>query len=164
MACDQSGTERVPPTLLLPRAKTRLLPIVGVLYDQERFDGKEEACPVATSKLLDRNLVAVRVSDDSAYPVIRHGDIAVLEAVENLNDNEITRLEDRIVVAVLGSEGDSFAYLKRLGNEVSPGIRILENVGMKGSALAVATRADTGSSSIAILQRLWRVQGVMRRS
>lgn len=163
LACDQSGTERVPPTLLLPRAKTRLLPIVGVLYDQERFYGKEEACPVATSKLLDRNLVAVRVSDDSAYPVIRHGDIAVLEAVENLNDNEIAQLEDRIVVAILGSEGDSFAYLKRLGAEVSPGMRILENVGMKGSALAVATSTDTGSPGIGTLQRLWRVHGTFRR-
>lgn len=162
LACDQSGTERVPPTLLLPRAKTRLLPIIGVLYDQERFDGKEEACPVATCKLLDRILVAVRVSDDSAYPVIRHGDTVLLEAVENLNDNDIARLEDRIVVAVLGSGGDSFAYLKRLGSEISPGIRILENVGIKGRALAVATSADAGSPSIDILQRLWRVHGTFR--
>jgi len=162
LACDQSGTERVPPTLLLPRTKTLLLPIIGVLYDQERLDGKEEACPVATSKLLDRRLVAVRVVDDSAYPVIRNGDIAVLEAVENLTGSEIARLEDRIVVAVLGSEGDSFAYLKRLGGEVLPGMRILENVGMKGSALAVATSADAGSPGIGTLQRLWRVHGMFR--
>ncbi len=162
LACDQSGTERVPPTLLLPSAKTRLLPIIGVLYDQERFDGKEEASPIATCKLLDRNLVAVRVSDDSAYPAIRHGDTAVLEAVENLNDNDIARLENRIVVAVLGREEDSFAYLKRLGSEISPGIRILENVGMQGSALAVATSADAGSPSIGTLQRLWRVHGMLR--
>ncbi|WP_419906475.1 hypothetical protein [Hoeflea sp.] len=162
LACDQSGTERVPPTLLLPRAKTLLLPIVGVLYDQERFAGKEEACPVATSKLLDRKLVAVRVVDDSAYPVIRNGDIAVLEAVENLTDSEIARLEDRIVVAALGNEGDSFAYLKRLGGEVSPGVRILENVGTKGSALAVVTSADTGSLGIGALQRLSRVHGMFR--
>lgn len=163
LSCDQSGTERVAPTRLLPRAKTLLLPIVGVLYDQERFDGKEEACPVATSKLLDRNLVAVRVVDDSAYPVIRNGDTAVLEAVENLNENDIARLEDRIVVAVLDSEGDSFAYLKRLGGEVSPGIRILENVGLKGSALAVATSADAGSSGIGTLEKLWRVHGTFRQ-
>ncbi|PIW29653.1 MAG: hypothetical protein COW30_04615 [Rhodospirillales bacterium CG15_BIG_FIL_POST_REV_8_21_14_020_66_15] len=162
LACDQSGTERVPPTLLLPRAKTRLLPIIGVLYDHVRFDGKEEACPVATSKLLDKKLVAVRVSDDSAYPVIRHGDVAILEAAENLTDNEIARLEDRIVVAVLGSEGDSFAYLKRLGAEVSPGVRILENVGIKGSALAVATNVTAGSLGIGTLQRLWRVHGTFR--
>ena len=162
LACDQSGTERVPPTLLLPSAKTRLLPIIGVLYDQERFDGREEACPIATCKLLDRNLVAVRVSDDSAYPAIRHGDTAVLEAVENLNDNDIARLENRIVVAVLSREEDSFAYLKRLGSEISPGIRILESVGMQGSALAVATSADAGSPSIGTLQRLWRVHGMFR--
>ncbi|MEM7169970.1 MAG: hypothetical protein AAF530_07350 [Pseudomonadota bacterium] len=163
LACDRWGTDRVPPTLLLPRAKTLLLPIVGVLYDQERFVGKEEACPVATSKLLDRKLVAVRVVDDSAYPVIQSGDIAVLEAVENLTDREISRLEDRIVVAVLGSEGNSFAYLKRLGGKVSPGTRILENVGLKGSAIAISTNADTGSPGIGKLQRLWRVHGMFRQ-
>jgi ATP:corrinoid adenosyltransferase len=163
LACDQSGTERVPPTLLLPRAKTRLLPIIGVLYDQERFEGKEEACPVTACKLLDRTLVAVRVSDDSAYPVIRDGDTVLLEAIEIVDGNEIARLEDRIVVAVMGSEGESFAYLKRLGTEVSPGIRILENVGMKGSALAVATGAEAASSHIGALQMIWRVHGTFRQ-
>lgn len=86
----------------------------------------------------------------------------MLEAVEDLNDNDIARLEDRIVVAVLGSEGDSFAYLKRLGSEASPGIRILENVGMKGSALAIATSVDAGLAGIGTLQRLWRVHGTFR--
>jgi SOS-response transcriptional repressor LexA len=162
LACDRSGTERVPPTLVLPRAQTRLLPIIGVFYEEERFDGKEEACAVATCKLLDRNLVAVRVSEDSAYPVIRNGDIALLEAVENLDDNEIAHLEDGIVVAVMGSEGDSFAYLKRLGSEVSPGIRIFENVGMKGNALAVATNAQASAPNIQKLQKLWRVHGTFR--
>ena len=162
LACDRTGTERVAPTLLLPAAKTRLMPIVGVLYEQERFEGREEACRVETSGLLDRKLVAVRVSDDSAYPVIRHGDIAVLEAVESPTEDEIARLEDRIVVAVLGSEGESFAYLKRLGSQVSPGVRILENVGMKGRALAVATSALENLPGIGTLQKLWRVHGMFR--
>lgn len=162
LACERSGTERVPPTLQLPRAKTRLLPIVGVLYDQEKFDGKEEACPVETSKLLDRKFVAVHVSDDSAYPIIRHGDMAVLEAVKNLNDKEIAQHEDRIVVAILDRAGESFAYLKRLGAEVSPGMRILENAGMKGSALLIATNDGISSAKIGTLQRLWRVHGTIR--
>ncbi len=133
-----------------------------MLYDQERFDGKEEACPVATSKLLERKLVAMRVVDDSAYPFIRNGDIAVLEVLEELTDNDIARLQDRIVAMVLGSEEASFAYLKRLGGEISPGMRILENLGMKGRALAVATRAYTGLPGIGTLQRLWRVHGIFK--
>jgi hypothetical protein len=162
LACDRSGTDRVPPTLLLTRAKTRFLPIIGVLYDQEIFDGKEEACPVAACKLLYRNLVAIRVSDENAYPVIGNGDTVLLEANENLNRSEVSRLEDQIVVAVADSAGENFAYLKRLGGEISPGIRILENVGMRGGALAVAMTADAGSDGISTLQMLWRVQGTFR--
>ena len=96
------------------------------------------------------------------YPVVRNGDIALLEAVENLTDNAIAQLEDRIVVAVEGSGGESFAYLKRLGGEVSPRIRILENIGLKGRAFVVATSADASSHSIGVLQKLWRVHGIFR--
>ena len=102
LACDRTGTDRVAPTLMLLRARTRLLPVVGVLYDQQSFDGKEEACPIDASKILDRNLVVARVTDDSAYPVIRSGDIVLLEAVKSLSADEIARLEDRIVVATTG--------------------------------------------------------------
>ena len=102
------------------------------------------------------------LTDDSAYPVIRSGEIVLLEALKNLDTQEIARLEDRIVVAVTGGSGESFAYLKRLGREVAPGIRILENVGMKGSALAVATREDATAADIQVLQTLWRVHGTLR--
>ena len=63
LACDRTGTDRVAPTLMLLRARTRLLPVVGVLYDQQSFDGKEEACPIDASKILDRNLVVARVTE-----------------------------------------------------------------------------------------------------
>ncbi len=162
LACDRTGTDRVAPTRVLPRAKTRLLPVVGVLYDQESFEGKEEACPINASKILDRNLVAVRVTDDSAYPVIRSGDIALLETMKSLSADEIVRLEDRIVVATTGGTTDSFAYLKRLGGEVSPGVRILENVGMKGSALTISISTEGAAGDIPVLEALWRVHGTLR--
>lgn len=136
--------------------------IVGVLYDQESFGGKEEACPIDACKILDRNLVAARVTDDSAYPVIRSGEIVLIEAVNTMTAGEIARLEDRIVVAVTGGSGERFAYLKRLGGEVAPGLHILENVGMKGSALAIATSADTARGNVQVLQMLWRVHGVLK--
>ncbi len=163
LSCDQTGTERVPPSLLLPRARTRLLPVIGVLYDQESFAGKEEAIAIQGSKLLERHLVAARVMDDSAYPVIRSGDLVLMEAVANLEADEIERLEDRIVVALTGSGSESFAYLKRLGEQKATGFRILENVGWKGSALAVAIGEDAASLGISRLQMLWRVHGTLRR-
>lgn len=162
LACDRTGTKRVPPTLVLPRAKTRLLPIVGVLYDQEAFGGKEEACLIDASKILAKNLVAARVTDDSAYPVIRSGDIVLLEAVQNITPEEIRCLEDRIVAVTADDCGETFAYLKRLGKEVAPDLRILENVGLKGSALAVLTSGDGGRENIPILQALWRAHGTLR--
>ena len=162
LACDRNGTERVPPTILLPRARTRLMPIIGVLYEQERFWRQTgEACPVNFCKLLERKLVAARVADDSAYPVIRSGDIVLLEAV-NMESGEISSLEDRIVVATAGGPGESFAYLKRLGGEISSGVRILENVGVKGSALAVCTNLESASTGVHLLQALWRVHGTVR--
>ena len=162
LSCDQTGTERVPPSLLLPRARTRLLPVIGVLYDQERFAGKEEAIPIQGSRLLERHLVAARVMDDSAYPVIRSGDLVLMEAVANLEADEIERLEDRIVVALTGNGSESFAYLKRLGEQKATGFRILENVGWKGSALVVATSEVAAFSGIPPLQMLWRVHGTLR--
>lgn len=164
LACDRTGAVRVAPTLVLPRARTRLLPVVGVLYDQESFGGKEEACPIDASKILARNLVAARVTDDSAYPVIRSGDIVLLEAVKSLSADEIARLEDRIVVATTGATTDSFAYLKRLGGEVSPGLRIFENVGIKGSALAISMSTESAAGDIQVLQKLWRVHGTLLAS
>lgn len=162
LACDRTGTDRVAPTRLLPRARTRLLPVVGVLYDQGSFEGKEEACLIDSSRILDSKLVAARVTDDSAYPVIRNGDIVLLEEVNSLSADDIARLEDRIVVATTGGTADSFAYLKRLGGEVSPGVRILENVGMKGNALAISLSEGFAAGDIPVLQALWRVHGALR--
>lgn len=163
VACDRTGTDRVPPTLVLPRARTRLLPVIGVLYEQETFGGKEEACLIDIAKILDKNLVAARVTDDSGYPVIQSGDVVLLEAVKSPSAQEIARLEDRIVVATTDSTTDTFAYLKRLSGEISPGVRILENVGIKGSALAICMRAEVTASGIPRLQALWRVHGTLRR-
>jgi hypothetical protein len=75
--------------------------------------------------------------------------------------DEFARLEDRIVVATTRGATDSFAYLKRLGGEISPGVRILENVGMKGSSLAISMNSELAVDRIAVLQALWRVHGTL---
>ena len=162
LACDRSGTERVPPTLLLPRATTRLLPVVAIVYDEGSFAGRDEVVEVPGSALLQRSLVAARVADDSAYPVIRGGDMVLMERVVSLDPAEIARLEDSMVVATAGTGSEVFAYLKRLGGHAAPGVRILENIGLKGSALSVAISDGGVSLGVAPLQMLWRVHGTIR--
>ena len=79
------------PTLLLQRAKTLLLPVVGVVYEEASFAGRDEVVEVEGSKLFARPLVAARVADDSAFPVIRAGDLVLIEPVERLDAAEVTR-------------------------------------------------------------------------
>ena len=148
--------------MLLKKVRTRLLPVIGVLYVQESFAGKEEAIAIQGTRLLDRNLVAARVMDDSAYPVIRNRDLVLMEKVANLESDEVERLVDRIVVALTSDNSETFAYLKRLGVQTVTGIRFLENVGWIGNSLTVATREDTASLGIPRLQKLWRVHGTLR--
>ena len=163
LACDRSGTERVAPTQLLPRARTRLLPVVGVVYEERSFPGRDEVVEVEGSNLFERPLVAARVADDSAFPIIRAGDLVLMEPVPSLDEAEVTRLEDSLVVATAGIGSEMFAYLKRLGGNAAPGVRILENVGLKGSALSVAVSDEGLSTHVTPLQKLWRVHGTIRR-
>ena len=163
LACDRSGTERVPPTLVLPRAKTRLLPVIGVVYEELNFPGPEEVVEVERSALLERGLVAAVVADDSAFPIMRAEDLVLLESVASLDLATVNQLEDSLVVAAAGTGSEVFAYLKRLGGRAGPDIRILENIGLKGHALSVAIGEKGLSADVAPLQRLWRVHGTIRR-
>ena len=162
LACDRSGTERVPPTLLLPRATTTLLPVVGVFYNDGKFVGRDEVVEVQGSELFERPLVAAKVADDSAYPIIRPRDLVLMERVASLDAGEMVRLEDSLVVATAGTGSEVFAYLKRLGGYAAPGVRILENIGLKGNAVSVVVSDEGMSSGVAPLQMLWRVHGTIR--
>ncbi|MEM3094769.1 MAG: cyclase family protein [Nitrososphaera sp.] len=117
---------------------------------------------VGEAAIIDASGKSSITAGDFSGNDIRSGDIVLLEAVKSLSADEIARLEDRIVVATTGEATDSFAYLKRLGGEVSPGVRILENVGMKGSALAISMSAQYASGDVPVLHALWRVHGTLR--
>lgn len=162
LAADRSGTERVPPTLMLPRCKTRVMPIVGVLYDEApMLDSRNEAVLVEHSSIISHQLVAAHVIDDSAHPVIRDGDIVLMEAVDDLVREAISTLEGWIVAVEVAGDSGSFGFLKRIGNEVSPSLRIFESIGLNGNSLCIATGAGPTHAALR-LQKLWRVQGVLR--
>ncbi|WP_366555208.1 AAA family ATPase [Aquibaculum sediminis] len=161
LASDRSGTERVPPALIVPTASTRVMPIVGVLYEAQKPAGRDEAVPVSSSDLLSRRLTIANVAEDSAYPVIRNGDAVLMEQIEDLSEAKLAALEGRIVAFSAGSGGESFGYLKRLGQQFMPGMRVFENIGLNGQALCV-TYGECAAAGDHVLERLWRVHGVLR--
>ncbi len=162
LAADRSGTERVPPAVMVPTFRTRAMPIVGVLYDvAPRPGGRDEAIPVDRSDILSRRLQAARVVDDSAHPVIRDGDVVLMERVDGLRREQITLLEGWIVAVAAAGAGGSFGFLKRMGQEVAPGLRIFENIGLNGSSVCIGMSDDTKNAELQA-GALWRVQGVLR--
>ncbi|WP_342640473.1 ATP-binding protein [Rhodoligotrophos ferricapiens] len=162
LAADRSGTERVPPALLVPTAETRVMPIVGVLYDAQNLPGRDEAVAARASDILSRKLAVASIVEDSAYPVIRNGDTVLLEAVDDLTPAKLTALEGRIVAVTARSGGESYGYLKRLGQRIETGARIFENIGLNGQAVCISLGSAVHSADNLTLERLWRVHGVLR--
>lgn len=161
LASDRSGTEQVPPALIVPTAATRVLPVIGVLYDSQNPFAQGEAVAVEASDILSKRLVTAKVAEDSAYPVVRNGDTVLLESVDDLSPTKLAALEGRIVAATARTGGESFGYLKRLGQEFTPGVRIFENIGSNGQAVCISVSSDDARCELT-LERLWRVHGVIR--
>lgn len=162
LAPDRSGTARVPPVKIVPTAATRAMPIIGILYDAQKPGGQDEAAAVASCDLLSRTLAVAHIVEDSAYPIVRDGDMVMMEAIADLSAAAMNKLEGRIVALTARNGNESFGYLKRLGLEASPGNRIYENIGLNGQAVCVST--GSGTASGLVLERLWRVHGVLRLS
>ncbi|TSD85712.1 S24 family peptidase [Mycobacterium sp. KBS0706] len=162
LVADRSGTERVPPVLLVPTAAIRILPIIGILYDAQDPPGRDEAVAVETTDILSRKLVAAHIVEDSAYPVIRNGDVVLIETSDDLSPAKLAALEGRIVAITARSNGESFGYLKRLGQSISDNIRVFENIGLNGHAIGVSLNPSATRPGIPLLERLWRVHGVLR--
>ncbi|GAA3109941.1 AAA family ATPase [Rhizobium viscosum] len=160
LAADRSGTDRVPPVEIVSTAVTRVMPIVGVLFEALRFAGQEEALPVNSSDILSRRLMLARIVEDSAYPIVRDGDMVIIESVGDTSPAAMGKLEGRIVAVTARSGSESFGYLKRVGSEIYDGARIYENIGLNGQAVCI-TAGSTASRGL-ILERLWRVHGVLR--
>lgn len=164
LACDQSGTERVAPALTLPRNKVRVLPIVGILYDNVSQDGANEARSVDSCSVLNRPLLAARIIEDSGYPVVRNGDLVLLEQAEIPTETVLDRMKGDMVAFVASQRGEQFAYLKRIGSSIQgSGLRIFENVGTFGDSLAVSCfEGEGGLVDCLEMRSMWRVHGVIR--
>ena len=162
LAADLSGAENVPPAMSVPTAATRVMPIIGVLYDAQTIESQDEAAAVDSTEILSRKLGVARIVEDSAYPVISNGDMVFVEEIQDLSRVTIDKLEGRIVAVTARSSGESFGYLKRLGKEIDNGIRIYENIGLNGQAVCIAERESLAFGRLPRLERLWRVHGFLR--
>ncbi|MDS0793277.1 ATP-binding protein [Burkholderia pseudomultivorans] len=161
--CDQSATEKVAPALTLQRAKVRVLPIVGILYENAPRAGAGEAQSVDQCSVLDKPLVAARITEDSGYPVVRNGDLVLMEHIPIPDSPALDRMKGDMVTFVASCRGEQFAYLKRVGPAIQGNLRIFENVGTFGDSLAVSCHGtDEVLHSGLEMQRMWRVHGVIR--
>ena len=138
------------------------MPVIGVLYDAQKTLGSDEAVAVTTSEILNRDLVAARIVEDCAYPVICNGDIVLMEEIKEMSQTVMENLEGRIVALTARTGGESFGYLKRLGQQVADGVRIYENIGLNGQAVCVADGDLAVAGRLPCLERLWRVHGFLR--
>lgn len=164
LACDQSGTERVAPAITLLRSKVRVLPIVGVFYDNVSLNGGYEAHTADGCSILDRPLLAARIIEDSGYPVVRNGDLVLLEETPIPTEAVLDRMKGDMVAFVASQRGEQFAYLKRIGSSIpGSGVRIFENVGTFGDSLAVSCAGGESDSVDCLqMQSMWCVHGVIR--
>ena len=162
LAADFSGSENVPPAMLVRTAATRVMPIIGVLYDTQSIPGPDEAVAIDSTGILSRKLAAAHIVEDSAYPVIRNGDTVLMEEIAALSHTTVESLEGRIVALTARSGADSFGYLKRLGQNLGDGLRIYENIGLNGQAVCIAERQSAATGDVPWLEQLWRVHGFLR--
>ena len=100
------------------------------------------------------------IVEDSAYPVIRDGDMVIVEAITDISAATMKKLEGRIVALTARNGNESFGFLKRVGQEIHEGTRIFENIGLNGQAVCIS--ASPATSAGLALERLWRVHGVIR--
>lgn len=163
-------------TYIRPKHITRILKIIGVLFDNLTFDGREEALPVDQSPALQSAVYAAEVKDSSAYPVAHDGDRVLLIPIpiDELTDEKLAQLQGRIVAVEIsdpaGGTGEHFSFLKRLGISVpgQPGTRVLDNVGFSSSGTGeivhfpILSGADNNLALT--VNRLWRVVGVLFKS
>src|SRR5690606_18278406 len=115
---------------IVPTASTRVMPIIGILYDSQKPAGQDEAVLVPSSDVLARTLAVAHIVEDSAYPVVRDGDMVIVEPITDLSAAAINELEGRIVALTARSGNESMGYLKRLGQEFAKDVRIYENIGL----------------------------------
>jgi hypothetical protein len=130
-------------TVFAEAPRTRLLPVVGLIFDEDRnfLKNGDEATWEEGMPILDRVTLAFKVKGDSALPfalpnqTVLGGEL-ILPAALEANKGHI--------VAIATSDG---AFLKRIGNAFPkmPSVRTFESVGARGDSVVVNTEETEGA-------------------
>lgn len=150
-----------PPSRFLPANETRLLQVVGVLFDfaPNYSRGSDDAVLESTSSVLDRIQIVLRVDRDSALPLAIQGQLIL--GGEFLSSTQLAQSEGTIV-AIGTSDGSA---LKRVGLAI-PGarhVRMFESVGGLGESMLIRTEdiEDDQFGGVPLLHSAREVLGVL---
>lgn len=159
------STANVPPTHFVMQAASRILKIIGVLFDNvQPGRGQDEAILADASQIIEQVSGVAQVVGDSAFPLANDGHHVLIGPAGPLD-----ALLGRIV-AVIARDDPDFpqrrGFLKRLGKPM-PGqgnIHYLENVGLFGEGEYVQFPADAAPvPGVPLVDQIWRVHGVIFR-
>lgn len=150
-----------PPSVILPAEETRLLKIVGILFDERPHYPvpREEAVLVNERGYLERVKIVFRVlHGESALPLALPGQTIL--GGRSLVTSQLAKMEGR-PVAISTSEG---SVLKRIGGALpgAPHIRLFESIGGLGESVLVRTEDIRDSfGQLPVLQSTREVIGVL---
>ncbi|MDG3442872.1 ATP-binding protein [Nitrospirillum amazonense] len=159
------STANVPPTHFVMQATSRVLKIIGVLFDNTQSGhGQDEAILTDVSQIIKQVTGVAQVVGDSAFPLANDGHHVLIGPAGPLD-----ALVGRIV-AVIAHDDPDFpqrrGFLKRLSKPM-PGhrnIHYLENVGLFGEGEYVQFPVNaTLVPGVPLVDQIWRVHGVLFR-
>lgn len=146
-------------TLFVPLSETRLLRVVGVLFEEglpPRGDPNDEAVWLESAADLSGVRAAIRVTGESALPLVLPGQSILLGAPVAPQD-----LDGLAGLAMALDTTDGLA-LKRVGHSIpgSAAIRVFEPVGGMGQSLVLSLGRQYDASELPQLLAAWPALGV----
>jgi hypothetical protein len=159
------STANVPPTHFVMQTASRILKIIGVLFDNAQPGrGQDEAILADVSQIIQQVTGVAQVIGDSAFPLANDGHHVLIGPAGPLD-----ALVGRIV-AVIAHDDPDFpqrrGFLKRLGKPM-PGrghVHYLENVGLFGEGEYVQFPVVSAPiPGVPLVDQIWRVHGVIFR-
>jgi len=162
LAAETSNPIERPPALLLPASEVRLLPVVGVLFDNRPVsplpDGEaeiDEACQI----LDDDVKIAFTVRGESALPLVIEGQTIL--GGRRVHSADMRSMEGK-VIALATSRGCAF---KRVGRTLADAthVRQFESVGGLGESILARTEEveDDRFGTLSLVESAREILGVL---
>jgi hypothetical protein len=160
LSSEAENPKHRPPSVFLKNENTRLMKVMGIIFDSEKFytQSSEEAIYTSNSKPLDKVEVVFTIDGDSAMPLALPKQKIL--AGESILPSDFHKYEGELV-AVSTSEGD---YFKRMG-KVLPGYpryRQLESIGALGESLVVCLEdTDSEREDLPLVNSARKIIGIL---